>query len=134
LYATRPGQEDPKQPRVAKVFKGEDEMDDCIRGLEKRKELKMKLMKQFLLPLTKLRLIIMILASGIVGRQEIYLVHWLESRYRTVWKSEFVLCVIAILHGLMLSIRMTKMGCASLQPFSRSSNSASSYAKPTFLL
>jgi hypothetical protein len=37
LYATRPGQEDPKQPRVAKVFKGEDEMDDCIRGLEKRK-------------------------------------------------------------------------------------------------
>jgi hypothetical protein len=112
-------------------------MDDFIPGLKRRKELKMKSTKPFLLPPTKLRFVVMILATGIVGRQKIYLFHWLESQYQPVWKNEFILCIKAIiskLHGLMLSIHMTKMDCASLQPFSRSDNSASSYAKPTFLL
>jgi hypothetical protein len=139
LYATKPGQDYPRKPRVAEVFKGEDEMDYCImRGLKREKELKMKSTKQFLLPPTiKLQLIIMILATGIVGRQKIYLFRWLESRYRTVWKNEYILCVRAIIskfHGLILLIRATKMDCASLQRFSRSDNSASSSAKPTFLL
>ena len=50
LYATKPGQDYPRNPRVAEVFKGEDEMDYCIRGLKREKELKMKSTKQFLLP------------------------------------------------------------------------------------
>jgi hypothetical protein len=37
LYATKPGQDYPRKPRVAEVFKGEDEMDDFICGLKKRK-------------------------------------------------------------------------------------------------
>ena len=37
LYATKPGQDYPRKPRVAKVFKGEGEMDYCIGGLKKRK-------------------------------------------------------------------------------------------------
>jgi hypothetical protein len=37
LYATKPGQDYPRKPRVVEVFKGEGEMDYCIRGLKKRK-------------------------------------------------------------------------------------------------
>ena len=37
LYATKPGQDYPRKPRVDKVFKGKDEMDDCICGLKKGK-------------------------------------------------------------------------------------------------
>jgi hypothetical protein len=38
LYATIPGQDYPRKPRIAEVFKDEDErIDDCIRGIKKRK-------------------------------------------------------------------------------------------------
>ena len=40
LYATIPGKDYPRKPRVAEVFKDEDEMDDCIRGIKKRKRAK----------------------------------------------------------------------------------------------
>ena len=36
LYATKPGQDYPRKPRVAEVFKDEDETDDRVRGLKKR--------------------------------------------------------------------------------------------------
>jgi hypothetical protein len=40
LYGTIPGQDYPRKPRVAEVFKDEDKMDDCIRGIKKRKRAK----------------------------------------------------------------------------------------------
>jgi hypothetical protein len=36
LYATKPGQDYPRKLRVAQVFIGEVEMDNCMRGLKKR--------------------------------------------------------------------------------------------------
>ena len=33
-----PGKDYPRKPRVAKVFKDEDEMDDYIRGIKKEKK------------------------------------------------------------------------------------------------
>jgi hypothetical protein len=40
LYATIPGKDYPRKPRVAEVFKDEDEMDDYICGIKKRKRAK----------------------------------------------------------------------------------------------
>jgi hypothetical protein len=39
-FVTKPGQDYPREPRVDKVFKDEDEMDDRMRGLKKRKRAK----------------------------------------------------------------------------------------------
>jgi hypothetical protein len=140
LYATIPGQDyDPRKPRVAEVFKDENETDDPAYVAYKReKEPKTKSTKGFCLQPTKLHLIILILTTGIADLPKNYLFHWLESPLRTDWQDALILCgvipIILKLHGWMLSIYMTKMDCASLQQFSISDNNASSYAKPTFLL
>jgi hypothetical protein len=123
LYATKPGQDYPRKPRVAEVFKGEDEMDYCIRGLKKRKRAEDEVDKTMSATTNHQASIDYYDTSyWNSGRQKIYLCHWLESRYVTVWIYEYILCVRAIilkLHGLMLLIRTTKMDCANLQRFSK---------------
>jgi hypothetical protein len=64
LYDTIRGQDYPRKPRVAKVFKDEVEMDDCIRSIKIDKDPKTKSAKEFCLQQTKLHLIILILATG----------------------------------------------------------------------
>jgi hypothetical protein len=127
LYAIQPGHDHPKKPRVAKVFRGEDKMDYCICGLEKRKRAEIEVGKTISATTNHQASINYYdTSTGIVGRQKIDKFHWLESRYHhsNYLEASWVDVVDTY----------TKMDCASLQRFSRSNNSASSSANPTSLL
>ena len=48
IYATKPGRDYPTKPRVAEVFKDEDEMDNLINCLKREKEPKTKWTNKFM--------------------------------------------------------------------------------------
>jgi hypothetical protein len=79
LHATIPGKDYPRKPRVAEVFKDEDEMDDCTCGIKKRKRNKDQVDQFFCLQPATLPLIFLILATGIADLPQNYLFRWLES-------------------------------------------------------
>jgi hypothetical protein len=94
-----------------------------------KKKRKTKPTKGFPLQPTKLHLIILMLATRIVGMLENNFFHWLEDLDCLARRH---IDALLKLHEWMLLIHMTKMDCASLQQFSKLDNNAISYAIPTF--
>jgi hypothetical protein len=135
FYATIPGKDYPKKPRVAQVFKDEDEMDNHIGGRKKQRredEVDQTISASAFKPPS----IVFISATGLVEMRKNSLFQWLESRCLTVSRDALTCCDIRILvkpHGWILLTRMTRMACVSVPLYSRYANNACSYAKPTFL-
>ena len=120
FYATKPGRDYPTKPRVAEVFKDEEEMDNLINCLKKRKRAEDEVDQQIYVstngPLAA-DFDFSYWSSGDTKKLFVPLAGELASTCLT--RDAFLTCcdtaILLKLHGCMVLIPMTRMACVNLQ-------------------